>query len=169
MTDFIAPMVPLGLGAGRIGNFIGGELWGRVTDSPWAMVFPTDPSQLPRHPSQLYQFFLEGVVLFSILWWFSSKARPRMAVSGLFLVIYGLGRFVVEYFRQPDQQLGFIAFDWLTMGQLLSTPMIVLGVALMVIAYAKYPLANGQNQDDLAWLKRHSASQSASKKNGTKR
>ena len=157
MTDFIAPLVPLGLGAGRVGNFIGAELWGRASDVPWAMVFPNDPLQLARHPSQLYQFFIEGIVLFSILWWFSSKPRPRMAVSGLFLVIYGLGRFVVEFFRQPDAQLGFIAFDWLTMGQLLSTPMIVLGVAFMVIAYKAFPLVHGQNQDDLTWLKQQSA------------
>ena len=164
MTDFIAPMVPLGLGAGRIGNFIGGELWGRVTDVPWAMVFPSDPSGLARHPSQLYQFFIEGVVLFSVLWWFSSKPRPRMAVSGLFLIIYGLGRFMVEFVRQPDEQLGFIAFEWLTMGQLLSTPMIILGVAFMVIGYSKYPLVNGQNQDDLTWLKQHPAAKNGLKK-----
>lgn len=164
MTDFIAPIVPLGLGAGRIGNFIGAELWGRVSDMPWAMVFPTDPMQLPRHPSQLYQFFIEGVVLFSVLWWFSSRPRPRMAVSGLFLVIYGLGRFVVEFFRQPDEQLGFIAFDWLTMGQLLSTPMIILGVAFMVIAYKTFPLVNGQNQDDLAWLRQYGAVSSPGRK-----
>lgn len=164
MTDFIAPLVPLGLGTGRLGNFIGGELWGRASDVPWAMIFPTDPSGLPRHPSQLYQFAIEGIILFCVLWWFSSKPKPRMAVSGLFLIIYGVGRFLVEFVRQPDQQLGFIAFDWLTMGQLLSTPMILLGLALMVIAYKKHPLVNGQNQDDLAWLKQHATS-----KNGTKR
>ena len=169
MTDFIAPVVPPGLGAGRIGNFIGSELWGRVSDVPWAMIFPTDPMQLPRHPSQLYQFFLEGVVLFSVLWWFSSKPRPRMAVSGLFLVIYGLGRFVVEFFRQPDSQLGFIAFDWLTMGQLLSTPMIILGIAFMIIACKAFPLVNGHNQDDLAWLKRHDAVNKRGRKNNLER
>ena len=155
VTDFIAPLVPLGLGLGRIGNFIGGELWGRVTDVPWAMVFPTDPSKLPRHPSQLYQFLLEGVVLFSVLWWFSAKPRPRMAVSGLFLLIYGLVRIVVEFVRQPDPQLGFIAFDWLTMGQLLSLPMVVLGIGLMVWGVKRYPLENGMNSDDALWLKQH--------------
>ncbi|MGI9274690.1 MAG: prolipoprotein diacylglyceryl transferase [Endozoicomonas sp.] len=164
MTDFIAPIVPLGLGAGRIGNFIGGELWGRASDVPWAIIFPTDPAQLPRHPSQLYQFAIEGLVLFSVLWWFSSKPRPRMAVSGLFLLIYGIGRFLVEFVRQPDAQLGYIAFDWLTMGQLLSTPMILLGAALMAVAYKKFPLENGLNQDDVAWLALNKGS-----KNGSKR
>lgn len=153
VTDFLAPMVPLGLGLGRIGNFIGGELWGRTTDVPWAMVFPTDPSQLARHPSQIYQFFLEGVVLFAVLWCYSAKPRPRMAVSGLFLVIYGLARIVVEFFREPDAQLGFIAFDWLTMGQLLSVPMVAAGAAMMFLAYRRYPLVNGMNSDDTAWRK----------------
>ncbi len=155
MTDFIAPMVPLGLGLGRIGNFIGGELWGRASDVSWAMIFPRDPSQIPRHPSQLYQFMLEGIVLFSVLWWFSAKPRPRMAVSGMFLLIYGLARFVVEVFREPDAQLGFIAFDWLTMGQLLSTPMIAGGALMMLWGYQKYPLEGSMNKDDTAWLKRH--------------
>ena len=153
MTDFLAPIVPLGLGLGRIGNFIGGELWGRATDVSWGMIFPRDPSQLPRHPSQLYQFMLEGIVLFSILWWFSSKPRPRMAVSGMFLLIYGMARFIVEFFREPDAQLGFIAFDWLTMGQLLSTPMIILGVLMVIWGYQKHPLEDGINKDDAAWLK----------------
>lgn len=132
ITDFIAPMVPIGLGAGRIGNFINGELWGRVTTMPWGMVFP-NAGPLPRHPSQLYEFIFEGVVLFAILWWFSMKPRPRMAVSGLFLLLYGIFRFVLEFFRQPDPQLGFIAFGWLTMGQLLSIPMILGGAAIFWI------------------------------------
>ena len=149
ITDFIAPIVSFGLGIGRLGNFLEGELWGRITDVPWAMIFPMDPLQLPRHPSQLYQFVLEGVILFGTMWWFSSKPRPRMAISGLFLLIYVIGRFCVEFVREPDQQLGFIAFDWLTMGQLLSTPMFFLGIILTVVAYQKYPLINGQNQDDL--------------------
>ena len=153
MTDFLAPLVPLGLGLGRLGNFIGGELWGRATDVSWAMIFPRDPSQLPRHPSQLYQFALEGLVLFSVLWWFSGKPRPRMAVSGMFLLVYGLARFVVEFFRQPDDQLGFIAFEWLTMGQLLSTPMIILGVLMITWGYQKHPLEGGMNKDDTVWLK----------------
>ena len=170
MTDFIAPIVPLGLGLGRIGNFIGGELWGRATDVSWAMVFPTDPSQLPRHPSQLYQFAIEGLILFSVLWWFSARPKPRMAVSGLFLLIYGIGRFCVEFVRQPDQQLGFIAFDWLTMGQLLSMPMIIAGAGMIALAYKKYPLVNGQNQDDLQWLEKHSSKADKPKgKKGSKR
>jgi len=136
MTDFVAPLVPIGLGAGRIGNFIGGELWGRVTDVSWGVVFPHAGS-LPRHPSQLYEAFLEGLVLFAILWWFSSKPRPKMAVSGLFLILYGLFRSLVEFVREPDAHLQFIAFEWLTMGQLLSLPMIILGLLLFFVAYVK--------------------------------
>jgi phosphatidylglycerol:prolipoprotein diacylglycerol transferase len=135
IADFVAPLVPVGLGAGRIGNFINGELWGRPTDVPWGMVFPQAPDMLARHPSQVYQFALEGVALFAILWLFSSKPRPTMAVSGLFLILYGCFRVVVEFFRQPDPQLGYLAFDWLTMGQLLSLPMIFAGALLMVFAY----------------------------------
>ena len=101
------------------------------------MVFRTAPDSLARHPSQLYQFALEGVALFVILWWFSSRQRPRMAVSGLFLICYGVFRFLVEFVRQPDPQLGYLAFDWLTMGQVLSFPMIVVGAALMFIAYRR--------------------------------
>ncbi|MCE3237947.1 MAG: lgt [Gammaproteobacteria bacterium] len=130
LTDFIAPVVPIGLGAGRIGNFINDELWGRVTDVPWAMIFPRG-GELPRHPSQLYEFFLEGVLLFIILWSFSAKYRPRWLVSGLFLVCYGLFRFGVEFFREPDWQVGFVAFGWLTKGQLLSLPMIIAGIAML--------------------------------------
>ncbi|MEQ5836896.1 prolipoprotein diacylglyceryl transferase [Marinobacter sp. NFXS9] len=135
IADFVAPLVPIGLGAGRIGNFINGELWGRHTDVPWAMVFPTAPDALPRHPSQLYEFAMEGVLLFIILWVFSSKQRPRMAVSGLFLVGYACFRILAEFFRQPDVQLGFLAFDWVTMGQILSLPMLLAGIVLMVWAY----------------------------------
>jgi phosphatidylglycerol:prolipoprotein diacylglycerol transferase len=134
LGDFVAPMIPIGLGAGRIGNFINGELWGRVTDLPWGMVFPHG-GPLPRHPSQLYQFALEGVVLFAVLWVFSSRQRPVGAVSGLFLALYAVFRFAVEFVREPDAHLSFIAFGWLTMGQLLSLPMFVAGVALMVWAY----------------------------------
>ncbi|ARR48448.1 TPA: prolipoprotein diacylglyceryl transferase [Photobacterium damselae] len=137
IADFIAPLVPFGLGMGRLGNFINGELWGRVTDVPWAMIFPTG-GPLPRHPSQLYEFLLEGVVLFIILNLFIRKPRPTGAVSGLFLLCYGSFRFFVEFFRQPDAQLGF--FDgWLTMGQILSTPMILLGAAILIWAYKKKP------------------------------
>lgn len=137
IADFVAPLVPVGLGAGRIGNFINGELWGKPTDVSWGMVFPQAPDALARHPSQLYQFALEGVALFVILWWFSSRPRPKMAVSGLFLICYGIFRFIVEFVRQPDPQLGYLAFDWLTMGQVLSTPMIAAGAALMFLAYRR--------------------------------
>jgi len=136
VTDFIIPMVPIGLGAGRIGNFINGELWGKVTQLPWGMVFPAaGPS--PRHPSQLYEFLLEGVVLFSIFWIYSRKPRITGQVSALFLVFYGVFRFLIEFVRVPDVQLGYLAFGWLTMGQLLSLPMIFFGVALFVIARTK--------------------------------
>jgi len=142
LTDFFAPFAPIGLGAGRIGNFINDELWGRVTHVPWAMVFPK-AGPLPRHPSQLYEFFLEGVILFIILWFYSKKTRPRMAVSALFLLCYGCFRFFVEFFRQPDPQLGFVAFGWMTMGQVLSIPMIILGVFLLWYAYyKKLPVEN---------------------------
>ncbi|MEJ2059905.1 MAG: prolipoprotein diacylglyceryl transferase [Gammaproteobacteria bacterium] len=136
LTDFGAPMVPIGLGAGRIGNFINGELWGKVTDLPWGMVFPSG-GPLPRQPSQLYEFALEGVVLFTILWTFSSRSRPVGAVSGMFLLFYGLFRFLVEFVREPDPQLGYLAFGWLTMGQVLSAPMILLGIGMLVWAYRR--------------------------------
>ncbi|PKF70923.1 prolipoprotein diacylglyceryl transferase [Pseudomonas fluvialis] len=141
LMDFIAPLVPIGLGAGRIGNFINAELWGKASDLPWAMVFPTDPQQLPRHPSQLYQFALEGLVLFVILWLYTRKPRPTMAVSGLFAICYGSFRILVEFVRVPDAQLGYLAFGWLTMGQLLSLPMIAVGVLLMVLAYRRQAAA----------------------------
>jgi phosphatidylglycerol:prolipoprotein diacylglycerol transferase len=136
LTDFIAPLVPIGLGAGRIGNFINHELPGRVSDVPWAMVWPPmmglEPE--PRHPSALYEFALEGVVMFVVLWWFSSRPRQRGMTSGLFLLLYGVFRFTVEFVRLPDPQLGFIAFGWLTMGQLLSLPMALAGLALLAWA-----------------------------------
>lgn len=137
LTDFMVPLVPLGLGFGRLGNFIGQELWGRASDVSWAMVFPKDPLGLARHPSQLYQAALEGLVLFVVLLWFSAKPRPRMAVSGLFLMLYGSFRFGVEFVREPDGHIGFDVLGWMTRGQLLSLPMVVLGVALLVLAYAK--------------------------------
>ncbi len=138
VTDFIAPVVPVGLGCGRIGNFINGELWGSPSDLPWAMIFP-DPAAggIARHPSQLYEVLLEGMLLFIILWWFSSKPRPMMAISGLFLLGYGVFRSLVEFVRVPDQHIGYVAFDWLTQGQLLSLPMIILGVIWMLMAYRK--------------------------------
>ncbi len=136
IADFTAPLIPLGLGAGRLGNFINGELWGRVTDVPWAMVFP-DPRAggLPRHPSQLYEMLLEGVLLFIILWLYARKPRPTMAVSALFLLGYGTFRFLAEFARTPDEQLGFIAGGWLTMGQLLCLPMLAAGAVLWWLAH----------------------------------
>lgn len=142
ITDFVAPLIPIGLGAGRIGNFIGGELWGRPTDQTWGVIFPRAGDQLARHPSQLYEAALEGVVMFLVLWFFSAKPRPRMAVSGLFLILYGCFRIIVEFFRQPDIQLGYLAFDWLTMGQLLSTPMVLAGLVLMIWAYRRNGLGD---------------------------
>ena len=135
--DFIAPIVPIGLAAGRMGNFINGELPGRPTSVPWGMWFPQhDQSPLARHPSQLYQFALEGVALFVILWIYSARPRPVGAVSGLFLVGYGVFRFVAEFARQPDDFLGLLRFN-LTMGQWLSLPMIVIGLAMMAWAYKR--------------------------------
>ncbi len=134
VMDFTAPLVPLGLGFGRIGNFIGGELWGRATDVSWGMVFPKDADQLTRHPSQLYQAFLEGLVLFCILYFFSRKSRPRYAVSALFLICYGVFRFSVEFVRQPDGHIGYM-FGWMTRGQLLCVPMIVIGAIIFYYAY----------------------------------
>lgn len=134
IMDFIAPFVPLGLLFGRIGNFIGGELYGRVTNVPWGMQFPGDPANA-RHPSQLYQAFFEGLVLFAVLYWFSAKPRPRAAVSALFLLLYGVFRFFVEFTREPDAHIQFDLFGWMTRGQLLSLPMILVGAALLAWAY----------------------------------
>jgi phosphatidylglycerol:prolipoprotein diacylglycerol transferase len=133
VTDFVAPLCPLGLAAGRLGNFINGELWGRPTSEPWGMVFP-QVDALPRHPSQLYEFGLEGLALFALLWLYARRRRPVGAVSGLFLIGYGVFRFVVEYAREPDNFLGVLALG-LSMGQWLSLPMIVVGIALMLWAY----------------------------------
>lgn len=138
LTDLITPVVPIGLGLGRIGNFINGELWGRVTDVPWAMVFPNGGS-MARHPSQLYEFALEGVLLFSILWIYSSKPRPLGAVSGLFAIFYGLFRIFIEFFREPDVQIGYIA-HYLTEGQLLSIPLVIVGVILVWRAYTVHAM-----------------------------
>jgi len=136
ITDFVAPIVPIGLFFGRIANFINGELIGRVTDVPWAMIYPHIGPE-PRHPSELYEAGLEGLLLFAILWWFASKARPRMAVSGVFLLGYGCFRFFAEFFRQPDSFLGFVAFNWMTMGQVLCVPMILGGILLLGLAYRR--------------------------------
>lgn len=166
--DFVAPLVPIGLGFGRLGNFIGGELWGRVTSAPWAVVFPKSLEiearsmnelvklhesgalePFARHPSQLYQMFLEGVLLFLLVWIFSRKPRRRYAVSGLFALGYGVTRFAVEFVRQPDAHLGFLAFDWLTMGMLLSVPLILVGLALMALSMrAPYPPRRAALGDD---------------------
>ena len=137
ITDFIAPLVPFGLAAGRIGNFINGELWGRVCDPslPWAMIFP-QVDNLPRHPSQLYQAGLEGVLLFVILWIYSGSARPRAAVSGVFLIGYGCFRFIAEFFRTPDDGI-FGLSEVISMGQWLSLPMILIGVAMLTLAYRR--------------------------------
>jgi phosphatidylglycerol:prolipoprotein diacylglycerol transferase len=159
VADFIAPLIPFGLGAGRLGNFINGELWGRVTtDTPWAMLFPGSRSEdmmlavsnpqwqaifnqygmLPRHPSQLYQMMLEGVALFIILNLFIRKSRPMGSVSGLFLIGYGMFRIITEFFRQPDAQLGLFG-GLFSMGQILSLPMVIAGILMMVWAYRRQP------------------------------
>ena len=130
LMDFVAPLVPVGLATGRLANFLNGELWGRVTAAPWGMVF-RGAGSLPRHPSQLYQFALEGVILFLLLWWFSSKPRPRRQVSAAFLVGYGVFRFIAEFAREPDEFLGLLALG-MTMGQWLSVPMIAAGIWLFI-------------------------------------
>jgi phosphatidylglycerol:prolipoprotein diacylglycerol transferase len=136
LMDFIAPLVPLGLGAGRIGNFINGELWGRPTDVAWGMIFP-NVDQTPRHPSQLYEFALEGLALFTLLWLYSSKPRPTGAVSGLFLIGYGSFRFLAEFTRNPDDGIfGYMTLG-VSMGQWLSLPMVLAGIAMMIWAHRK--------------------------------
>lgn len=130
VMDLVAPLTPIGLGLGRLGNFINQELWGRATDVPWAMVFPADSLQLTRHPSQLYQFGLEGVALFIVLYIFSRKPRPQGLISGMFLVLYALFRFSVEFFREPDAHLGFDSLGWMTRGQELCIPMLIAGVMI---------------------------------------
>ncbi len=153
-VDFVAPLVPIGLGLGRIGNFINGELWGKYTNLPWGVIYPRALQRLPqfagmdtqqlhdlwktgalhsyaRHPSELYECLLEGVVLFTVLWLYSSKPRRRYAVSGWFALLYGIFRFAVEFIREPDPQLGYLAWGWLTMGQVLSVPLILVGLLLL--------------------------------------
>lgn len=143
VSDFVAPLAPIGLGFGRIGNFIGQELWGRPTESAWGMVFPNDPQALARHPSQLYEAFLEGLLLFAVLFIFSRKLRPAGVVSGLFLILYGVFRFMVEFVREPDSHINFDLFGWMTRGQLLCVPMIVLG--LLILKWALWThLRNGR-------------------------
>jgi phosphatidylglycerol:prolipoprotein diacylglycerol transferase len=151
VVDFVAPLVPAGLGLGRLGNFINGELWGKYTQGGWGVIFPHAEAdlvgldaatlqtmhasgvldQFARHPSQLYQLSLEGIAMFCLLWWFSRRPRPRYAVAGMFALLYGCFRFLVEFVRLPDEQIGYLAFDWLTMGQVLSMPLIALGLILL--------------------------------------
>lgn len=139
-TDFIAPLIPLGLFFGRIGNFMNGELWGNFTDQTWGFLFeyaPTTIDLIYRHPSQLYEAFTEGLLLFIILWIYTSKPRPRAAASGIFLLGYGGFRFIVEFFREPDAHLGYIFGGWLTQGMLLCIPMIVIGLFIIIMAYRR--------------------------------
>lgn len=136
VVDFQAPLIPLGIAAVRFGNFINQELWGKVTDVPWGMVFRTG-GPLPRHPSQLYEMALEGLLMFVVLWWYSSRQRPPLAISSLFVLLYGCFRFFIEFFRQPDDHLGYLAFGWLTMGQVLSLPMIIAGIFFFVWAHRR--------------------------------
>jgi phosphatidylglycerol:prolipoprotein diacylglycerol transferase len=131
--DFTAPLPAIGFGAGRLGNFINGELWGKPTDVPWAVVV----DGVPLHASQLYEAFLEGLVLFVIVWWFTARPRPRWAPSGLFLACYGVFRFAVEFVRVPDANRGYLFLDWVTMGQILSFPMIVAGLWMLAVAYRR--------------------------------
>jgi phosphatidylglycerol:prolipoprotein diacylglycerol transferase len=135
IADFMAPWVPPALGFVRIGNFINGELWGAQTspDAPWSVVY----QGVPRHPTQLYEAFLEGLVMFVVLLLFAAKPRPRMAVSGLFLLLYGVFRFGVEFIRLPDAHIGYEALGWVTRGQILTAPMIVAGMVLLVLAYRR--------------------------------
>jgi phosphatidylglycerol:prolipoprotein diacylglycerol transferase len=138
VVDFVAPLVPIGLAAGRLGNFINGELWGRPTDGPWAMVFPQAGDAIGRHPSQLYQFAGEGLLLFALLWWYSRRPRPAGSVAGMFLMGYAVLRFLAEFAREPDAFLGLPAFG-LSMGQLLCVPMFVAGAALFGWAVRRSP------------------------------
>lgn len=135
LLDLTCLVAPIGLGFGRLGNFIGQELWGRPTDMPWAMVFPADPEALARHPSQLYQAFFEGLILFSIMYWFNHKPRPRWSSAGLFVLLYGIFRFFVEFFREPDSHIGFDVAGMFSRGQLLSFPMIIVGFMVLLWAY----------------------------------
>jgi len=170
VLDFLAPLPGLGIFAGRIGNFINGELWGKPTEAPWAFIvdpaplypvqaaeatrlchrFGIDPCVLHVHASQLYEGLLEGLLLFVILWLYTRKPRPRLAPSGLFLIVYGVCRFAVEFVRVPDENRGYLLFDWVTMGQLLSLPMIVFGVILMAWAYRSQQASGNYGAKQLA-------------------
>ena len=157
VADFVAPLVPIGLGLGRLGNFANTELPGRMTEAPWGLIFPCDAAAVrginvmctgewesfARHPSSLYQAFAEGLVLFALVWWIAARPRPAGVISGTFLLGYGSLRFVTEFFRMPDAHLGFIAFDWLTMGQLLSLPMAIVGILAILWALRRFPRSIG--------------------------
>lgn len=167
-VDFVAPLVPIGLGLGRLGNFINGELWGKPSTLPWAMIFPNAHAEdvawaaahpawlarlqqfggVPRNPSQLYELALEGVTLFVVLWLVSIKPRPRYLISGLFALLYGCFRFAVEFVRLPDPQLGYLAFGWLTMGQILSLPLIAVGLVLIWLSRRAPTLAAAPASQD---------------------
>lgn len=134
VIDFAAPAFPIGLLFGRIANFINGELWGKETDVPWAMIFPRGGEVL-RHPNPLYEAFLEGLVMFIVLFIFSQKQRPLRSVAALFAILYGTFRFIIEFVRVPDAQLGYLGFGWLTMGQILSIPLFAVGVVVFWMAY----------------------------------
>jgi len=165
--DFVAPLVPIGLGMGRLGNFINAELWGRQTDVSWAMVFPTDPLQVPRHPSQLYEFALEGVILFAILYIISRKTRSLGLASGAFLIGYGVFRSIVEFFREPDAHLG-LYFSFISKGQILSIPMILVGILIIYLGYLsqqKSAIAQGNSAQD---KKSHTAGGKSASKSGKK-
>ncbi|MGH8140095.1 MAG: prolipoprotein diacylglyceryl transferase [Steroidobacteraceae bacterium] len=139
VLDFTVPLPGLGLFFGRIGNFINGELWGKPTSVPWGF----NVNGEVRHPSQLYEAFFEGLVLFTLIWWFTARPRPRFAPAGLFLILYGVARFIIEFVRVPDEQIGYLAGGWLTEGQVLSMPMIIGGAALLAYAYrARVPSGN---------------------------
>ena len=145
--DFMAVLGPIGLFFGRIGNFINGELWGKATDLPWAMIFVDAPKDaagqgIPRHPTPLYEALLEGLVLFALLFWFTRKPRPVLAAAGLFGIGYAISRIIVEFVRIPDAHIGYLAFGWVTMGQLLSLPILVAGILLMWFSYNKNNLQN---------------------------
>ena len=138
IMDFIAPFVPIGLGCVRVGNFLNSELLGRETTMPWGVIFPSDPSGLLRHPSQLYQAIGEGVILFLFMLWYSRIPRPHMAVSSIFLIGYGSIRCITELFREPDLHIGFDLFNSISRGQLLSFPMILIGFMLLFYSYKHY-------------------------------
>lgn len=147
MIDFTAPLAPLGIAFGRIGNFINAELLGRTTDASWGIIFP-DSGPLPRHPSQIYESLTEGLLLFIILWLYSAKPRPEGSTSALFILLYGIMRFGCEFFRQPDIQIGFVALNWLTMGQILSLPMIIIGSVMLIIVNIRCRAINNHHHQE---------------------